>query len=182
MFGYSVAPAGDVDGDGYCDVIVGAPLCDDPEINEGSAFLYTGSASGLNTTPLLLEVNQAGARYGYSAATAGDVDGDGYSDVIVGAQLYDNGESNEGAAFLYYGNGSHGIPLRQRQMRSDLSAPIARWGSQTISFHFSGAYRQDSIWKRQIQAGVGGQTAGTLFNGSGTGKNRRLAGHRRVRA
>lgn len=36
--------------------------------------------------------------------TAGDVNGDGYAEVIVGAWLYDNGEINEGRAFVYHGS------------------------------------------------------------------------------
>ena len=49
---------------------------------------------------------QALSEFGYSVATAGDVNGDGFSDVIVGAPSYDNGESDEGAAFVYHGSGS----------------------------------------------------------------------------
>ncbi|MEZ4824318.1 MAG: integrin alpha [Ignavibacteria bacterium] len=50
------------------------------------------------------ESNQAGAGVGFSVATAGDVNGDGYSDVIVGAPKYDNGETDEGQAFVFHGS------------------------------------------------------------------------------
>ena len=50
------------------------------------------------------ESDQASARFGISVATAGDVNGDGYSDVIVGASHYDNGETNEGRAYVYHGS------------------------------------------------------------------------------
>ncbi len=50
------------------------------------------------------ESDQAGAWFGASVATAGDVNGDGYSDVIVGARFYDNGETDEGRAYLYIGS------------------------------------------------------------------------------
>jgi hypothetical protein len=54
------------------------------------------------------EGNQASAYFGNAVATAGDVNGDGYSDVIVGAPLYDNGETDEGRASVYYGNEGEG--------------------------------------------------------------------------
>jgi hypothetical protein len=107
QFGVSVASAGDVNGDGFSDVIVGAPLFDSPEANEGRVFVYHGSASGLSTTPnWTAESNQADAQFGVSVASAGDVNGDGFSDVIVGAPLFDSPEENEGRAFVYHGSGT----------------------------------------------------------------------------
>ena len=104
-FGYAVASAGDVNGDGFSDVIVGSYLQDNGQSNEGRAFVYKGSATGLATSPTWsLESNQSSANFGFSVATAGDVNGDGFSDVIVGAELFDNGETNEGRAFVYHGS------------------------------------------------------------------------------
>ena len=104
-FGYSVATAGDVNGDGYADVIVGASNYDNGQTDEGRAFVYHGSAGGLSATPnWTAESNQASARFGYSVATAGDVNGDGYADVIVGALYYSNGQTSEGRAFVYHGS------------------------------------------------------------------------------
>jgi hypothetical protein len=104
-FGYSVGAAGDVNGDGYADVVVGAPWYDDDQTNEGRAFVYYGSVAGLSTTPAwIAESDQEGACFGYSVGTAGDVNGDGYADVIVGANGYDDGQTNEGRAFVYHGS------------------------------------------------------------------------------
>lgn len=104
-YGISVAPAGDVNGDGYPDVIVGAEWLTHSEFREGGAYVYPGSARGLLTVPIwTAEVNQGGALFGHSVASAGDVNGDGYDDVIVGALFYDSGQENEGAAFLYFGS------------------------------------------------------------------------------
>jgi hypothetical protein len=106
-FGSSVSTAGDVNGDGYADVIVGAPYYDNGQTDEGRAFLYLGSASGLPSTPAwTAEGDQAGANFGGSVATAGDVNGDGFSDVIVGALFHDNGQSDEGRGYLYLGSAS----------------------------------------------------------------------------
>lgn len=109
LFGFSVANAGDVNGDGFGDIIVGAPEFDNGQTKEGVSFLYYGSASGIASVPnLLIENNQANAGFGSSVASAGDVNGDGYSDIIVGAPDYDNGEVDEGIAFIYHGS-SNGI-------------------------------------------------------------------------
>lgn len=99
--GFSVSSAGDVNGDGYSDVIVGAPQYDKGQDNEGAAFVYKGDPSGLTLTAVTLECNQANAKMGYSVASAGDFNGDGYSDVIVGAPFYDGTEVDQGYAKLY---------------------------------------------------------------------------------
>jgi hypothetical protein len=104
-FGMALAPAGDVNGDGYDDVLVGAPSYSDPESIEGRAFLYYGSANGLGSTAgWTAEGNQYGAYLGNAVSSAGDVNGDGYDDVLIGAYGYTNSELEEGRAFLYLGS------------------------------------------------------------------------------
>ena len=106
-FGYSVASAGDVNGDGYGDVVVGAYLYDNGSTNEGRVNVYLGSASGLSTSASwTAESDQAQAYFGRSVASAGDVNGDGYGDVVVGAHAYDNGEGDEGRVYVYLGSSS----------------------------------------------------------------------------
>ena len=76
-FGESVASAGDVNGDGFADVIIGSPTFGN------SAYLYLGGPQGLGATPTTL--TSPAIQFGYSVTSAGDVNGDGYADVIVGA-------------------------------------------------------------------------------------------------
>jgi hypothetical protein len=131
--GLGVAGAGDVNGDGYADVIVGAQFYDAGELNEGAAFVFHGSAAGITdgdpgTAAAQLESDQARARLGGSVAGAGDVNGDEYADVIVGAPRYDAGEAKEGAAFVFLGN-SEGRPVLAQQRRGDGSGtPVQPWG------------------------------------------------------
>jgi hypothetical protein len=119
-FGWSVASAGDVNGDGYGDVIVGAnrfnadtstpcggnsqPICD------GRALLYLGSPNGLSILPAWTATGIG--EFGYSVATAGDVNNDGYSDVIVGAPFVDidgDNREDEGRTYLFLGSAG-GLP------------------------------------------------------------------------
>ncbi len=108
-FGFSVSSAGDVNGDGYSEVIVGAPKYSNGHNEEGGAFLYAGSAYGLGSTACwTADSNQGSAEFGNSVACAGDINNDGYADVVVGAPRYDHGQTNEGKIYLYLG-GSGGL-------------------------------------------------------------------------
>ena len=88
LLGRSVDTAGDVNSDGYADVIVGVFGYDSSGHNgEGHALVYHGSADGVGAIPGLdQQSNQGrGLLWRASVGTAGDVNGDGYADVIVGA-------------------------------------------------------------------------------------------------
>ncbi len=102
--GYSLAAAGDVNGDNYGDVIMGSPEFDGPETDEGLVSILYGSATGLSlSSGIAIEGNQAGARAGSSVAGVGDVNNDGFDDVAFGLPFYDGGETDEGAIRVYRG-------------------------------------------------------------------------------
>jgi len=107
QFGSALASAGDVNGDGYDDIIIGAhgfPSGDGPL---GKAYLYAGGAEGLAESP---SWTATGASYDYefgiSVSGAGDVNGDGYADVLIGAYGYPEQTTRQGAAYLYGGSAS----------------------------------------------------------------------------
>ncbi len=101
-----MAAAGDVNNDGYDDVIVGAKRLSAEAPREGRAYVYLGSPAGLATEPAWIAdpTDQEQAYFGISVAGAGDVNGDGYADVIVGASMWDGEVANEGRAYVYLGN------------------------------------------------------------------------------
>jgi len=109
-YGFSVASAGDVNNDGYDDVVVGAPYYWGGAADTGRVYVYHGTSSGLEPDPAWIAAGeQENGQFGYSVASAGDVNNDGYDDVIIGSPQFSNGESWEGAAFVFYGSAG-GLP------------------------------------------------------------------------
>jgi Ca2+-binding RTX toxin-like protein len=109
-----VSAAGDVNGDGFDDIIVGAPRADS---QAGNSYVVFGKASGFassidlsslnGTTGFRLDGEAADDRSGVSVSAAGDVNGDGFDDIIVGARL-GNPDSlgNAGKSYVVFGKAS----------------------------------------------------------------------------
>ena len=95
-FGAAVAAAGDVNGDGLADLLVGAPAADGIAVDAGRAYLFVGAAP-VDATPLLeLDAAAGGDAHGAAVAGPGDLDGDGFADFAVGAPGFDDVRSNVG--------------------------------------------------------------------------------------
>ncbi len=132
-FGVSASYAGDVNGDGYGDLVVGAQLFSTFYLNEGRASIYLGGPGGLTATAgWTFNGGQTGAESGFAVSGAGDVNGDGFGDIVVGAPNYANGQSYEGRASLFLGNGGSGIAQRTRQYREDMATPV-QTGNKTFN-------------------------------------------------
>ena len=113
-FGFSVSNAGDVNGDGFADVIVGARRADpNGNYDSGSSYVVFGKASDFNATLDLSSLNGSkGFRLdgvaesddaGRSVSSAGDINNDGFDDVIIGAIGVNN---NSGASYVVFGKSS----------------------------------------------------------------------------
>lgn len=101
--GYAIASAGDVNGDSFSDVIVGARLNDGPGTDAGRAYIYFGGNPMDYVPDVILNGTNIGDQFGFSVACAGDVNADLYSDVIVGAPLNDAAGGDAGRAYIFYG-------------------------------------------------------------------------------
>lgn len=103
--GVSVASAGDVNNDGFDDILIGA--YEGADDGSGAAYLIYGQAEPLESASLSTAIRFTGEAFGdgagYSVASAGDVNGDEYDDILIGAWKNDEEASQAGAAYLIYG-------------------------------------------------------------------------------
>jgi len=96
-FGWSIDRAGDVNQDGFKDIIVGAYTENN---GNGRAYIFLGCQDMDNTADIILTGENQYELFGYSVAGSGDVNNDGYDDVLIGATGYDK---STGCVYLYYG-------------------------------------------------------------------------------
>lgn len=100
-FGYPAIGAGDVDRDGFDDILVGSMFTG----SGGTAFLYRGGPDGPSLAPDWARAStMTGAHFG-KGLSAGDIDGDGWIDLVVGAAEHQEAFANEGRAWVYRGTG-----------------------------------------------------------------------------
>ena len=126
-----MASAGDVNGDGFADLIVGAYVADTNGTESGSSYVVFGHSGGFTSSINLSSLNgSAGFRLdgvaaddltGWSVASAGDVNGDGRADLIIGAFLADpNGNSAAGSSYVYFSPASGGATYRGTTLADSL--------------------------------------------------------------
>ncbi|HEV2748236.1 MAG TPA: hypothetical protein VGW34_13170 [Allosphingosinicella sp.] len=110
--GRSVDTAGDVNGDGFADLIVGAPYAAGGGLGAGAAYILFGKAgmpAAIDLTALspdqgfVIQGDLAGDNAGRAVSAAGDVNGDGFDDMLVGAPMGNDGGSDAGEAYVIFG-------------------------------------------------------------------------------
>ena len=117
--GYAVSAAGDINGDGIDDLIIGANRADPNGNSSGRSYVVFGSATGLPNPFNLSDLNgsngfvlngeAAGDRSGISVSGAGDINGDGIDDLIIGASRADPNGSYSGRSYVVFGSDT-GLP------------------------------------------------------------------------
>jgi hypothetical protein len=113
QLGSALSTAGDVDGDGLDDVLIGAPDVDLGGASAGAAYLLLASGAVLGGASATASVSDAdvilvgeatGDEAGFSVGSAGDLDGDGQAELLVGAPYNSSAASYAGAVYVLYGD------------------------------------------------------------------------------
>jgi hypothetical protein len=162
LAGYSVASAGDTDLDGYGDVIIGAYGADGAA---GRSYLVRGPLSSISlsaATAVFLGEN-TGDQSGAAVSSAGDTDGDGFADLLIGAYTHDYGGSNTGAAYVVFGpiSGSLDLSLADAKLVGEDSDDNAGWSVASAGDMDGDA--QDDLLIGAFREDTGGTAAGSVY-------------------
>lgn len=158
----SAITGGHFNGDGYADLVVGAPGSSLGQVNGGAVFIFYGGPGGPSTRPGTVLVGKTfDGLFGSAVTAVGDVNGDGYGDLLIGAYEGVADPRASGAAYLYYGSPSGLAPapaltLRGRTGGEQFGSALAALGDVNGDgfADFAGGARKNND---------GGAAAGAVF-------------------
>jgi hypothetical protein len=178
-FGYSLASAGDTDGDGLDDLVVGARAYDDGGMADaGAAWIFLGSAtgapSGSASTVDAARITGAAANdhAGEGVTRGGDIDGDGFTDLLLGAPAADDGaHTNAGALYLLYGpvSGSFGVGAADATWAGSAASDGAGAALAVLGDTDGDGYAELAAGVQGVDSG-GHQSVGSVYVWFGTGE------------
>jgi len=165
--GHSVVLPGDIDADGYADVLYGAYANDDGGSNSGSVYLFHGPPGsydqyGYNADRQYVGENSSDYA-GYRVAYAGDIDDDGFDDVWIGAYAEDTGGSNAGAAYLVYGDtgtGNVDLSSADAKLIGEYDSDYASWSMASGDLNDDG---QRDLVVGAMYSDEGGNDSGMVY-------------------
>mgnify|MGYP002634843663 CR=1 FL=1 len=162
--GYSVDGAGDVDGDGFDDVIIGAWLESSIGGANGAAYLVRGPISGdlsLGDADIMLVGENAGDQAGWAVAGGEDLTGDGQDDMVVGANGYPGG-TMRGAVYVLRGTVTGTLSLASAHSVITGSNPADHTGRSVALGDFDGDGQGD-VLIGALGVDTTGQEAGAVY-------------------
>lgn len=152
----------DFNGDGYADIIAGAPQ--QTATDAGAAYVFAGASSGVAETPTRVLAHpdtQSNAAFGYTVAAVGDINADGYGDAVVAAPLQDiSGTADRGRVYVYHGSSAGLSETPARELDGPLAGPL-EFGETVSAGDLNGDGRDDVV--------ITGVERAYVFYGSNSG-------------